>query len=82
MNGMSRNSLRNRLLISTALLGLTLGLSGCYDDGALLRSCYHAGARCGWNQDNGNQSDSSPSSTPSPSPPGQPAAPANPTNPT
>ncbi len=70
MNGFSRNGIGYRMISSTVFLGLLLGLSGCYEDGALLRSCYHAGARCGWNNDHGNSSDSSP---PSPVSPGNPA---------
>lgn len=63
MNRLSRNSISYRMLLSTAFLGLALGLSGCYEDGALLRSCYHADAHCGWNNaDRGNQSERTPSS--------------------
>jgi hypothetical protein len=71
MNGLSRYGIGRRMLISTACLGLLLGLSGCYPDGAFLRSCYHADATCGWNNDHGNRSESSPSpGTPGPATPG------------
>jgi hypothetical protein len=67
-------------MLSTAGLGLLLGLSGCYEDGALLRSCYHVDARCGWNQDRDSESESTPSgNTPSPGTPAPAPGPATPT---
>lgn len=78
MNGASRNGIGRRMTFSAACMGMLLGLSGCYEDGALLRSCYHVDARCGWNQDQGDRAESPPTGTPASPGPGPGPGPAPP----